>query len=190
MRNESRRAELPGIDFVSCLTSFWSNNPRLKRLSLERCYIGSEGFEILTNALLNRQYTDTLKYLDLSHNVFDEDDIDLSGLTRALAKCKRLYSLVLSSNNIGVKGCTSLVGLLVNQNCNLTKLYLDRNYLLRPDSLVLFVDSLTKNSKLDQLDLDRTWVDRFDTYETSQDCLNSWKSMMKLVCVISQVSTI
>ena len=189
LRNESRRAELPGIQFVSCLTSFWKNNPSLKRLILDRCFIGSEGLDIFTNALRSRHYAGTLKYLDLSNNFFffDVDTIDFSGLVGALAKYKRLRRLLLSHNAIGNKGCTSLVELLDNKNCIMKELHLDKNW-MGLESLAVLAEPLAKNNTLEYLNINEN---RLDFYNKSDEaCWRSWRPMLKLVCNRSSIDNI
>ena len=189
LRNESRQAELPGIQFVSCLTSFWRNNPSMKRLILDRCFIGSEGLDILTNALRSRHYAGTLRYLDLSNNFlfFDVDTIDFSGLVGALAKYKRLRRLLLSHNAIGNKGCTSLVELLDNKNCILKELHLDKNW-MGLDYLAVLAEPLAKNNTLEYLNLNDNRLDYYN--KSNEACWKGWRPMLKLVCNRSSIENI
>jgi len=190
LRNESRRAGLPGIQFISCLTSFWRNNPSMKSLILDRCFIGSEGLDILTNALLSLRYAGTLRYLDISNNflVFDEDAIDFSGLVGALTKYKRLRRLLLSDNAIGNKGCTSLAELLDHKNCILKELHLNRNIWMGPESLVILAESLTNNDTLEYLNLNGNHLDHYKFRK--EPCWKGWRSVMKLVCDSSSIDNI
>jgi len=189
LRNESRRAELPGIPFVSCLTSFWRNNPSLKRQIIDRCFIGSDGLDILTNALLSRHYAGTLRYLDLSNNFFffDVDTIGFSGLVGALAKYKRLRRLLLSHNAIGNKGCTPLVELLDNKNCILKELHLNRNW-MGLDSLAVLAEPLAKNNTLEYLNINDNHLDYYN--KSNEACWKGWRQMLKLVCNRSSIDNI
>ena len=168
-----QKFELVGIDFqdnanMTSLAPFLSHNPSLKNVTLVACNLGPSSINILSNALSNR-LEDTLEYLDLCGNHIG--DIELDELCLALSRSRKLSSLGLMNNGIGLKGCTSLAKLLVNQDSNLTYLHLDINS-IDDESAVILADSLAKNKKLEYLTLKGN-----NAIATA-----GWSSILKLVC--------
>jgi Ran GTPase-activating protein (RanGAP) involved in mRNA processing and transport len=81
------------------------------------------GISVLSNALNSSQ--NTLEYLNLRDNHFG--DIDLDELIFALITKSNLRRVDLSGNGIGIRGCTSIAELLVNEEAKLDTLHLDEN---------------------------------------------------------------
>jgi len=140
------------------------------------CNIGPGSINILSNALLNRS-EDTLKVLRLSRNHFS--DIDLDELVLVLGRSRKLTSLGLGHNGIGLRGCTSLARLLGNQDSNLTDFHLSANS-IDDESAIILADSLAKNTKL-----------RFLCLEGNNGITTpGWSSILKIVCNSSSINDV
>ena len=95
---------------------------------------------------------DSLEELDLCVNYFG--DIDLDQLVLVLGRSRNLSVFRLSNCGIGRRGCTLLARLLENQESNLKYLHLGA-ISIDDESVVVLADSLSKNTELEYIALDR-----------------------------------
>ena len=140
---------LCNIEQMTSLTPFVTNNTLLKKIDLSFCNIGEASLDILSDALLNRS-DDTLESINLSDNNWG--DIDLDKLVVALMKCKSLKLLLLKSNGIGQKGCTSLAKLFKNKESNLRHFDVSHNF-IEGKGAFLLAESLVGNMTLQTLQM-------------------------------------
>ena len=169
----SLNMNLQGTERMNSLASCISNNPNLKQIHLQNCNITQTEIDILANSLLV-QPRDSLEELSLPCNKFS--NVDLDGLVEALGSSRNLREVSFTECHIGLKGCNSIANLLKDKRSNLAVIYLANNA-IDDECVTLLVESLTANTKLRKLNLNR-----------NMDIAKSgWMALLKLVCNISSI---
>jgi len=161
---------------MSSLVPFFSGNPSLGEIILQRCPIGPVGIRLLSNALLNRSRT-SLKRLSISGNNFGSADLSpllLSSNNKNTLTKKKPW---LDGNRVGAQDGGSRGTQLPTSN--LEELYLHDNS-MDNESVLVLADSLTKNNHLKVLSL----------AGNNAITAEGWSAMLNLVCNRSSINDI
>ena len=160
-----------GVDGVQRLVPFLQNSPQLIKIDLSKNGIGSQGFGLGFESVVNALDGGSINELILN-NCYITDISALGSVTlphlKKISLCNNnsrnihnigdissytsLESLNLSHNSIGIDGCRAIAHLLQKEDTNLTTLHLDYNG-IGDEGIEVLTNSLKHNKKLKSFSL-------------------------------------